>query len=76
LGTGARRVGFSNALAAGASAKIVKRRIVFALVGLLHESQSDALRLFQALAVRFGEGALVVDGWQCVVARRASAIAL
>ena len=77
LGTGARRVGFSKALvAAGASAKIVKRRIVFALVGLLHESQSDALRLFQALAVRFGEGALVVDGWQCVVARRASAIAL
>ena len=36
LGTGARRVGFSKALAAGASAKSVKTRIVFALAGLLH----------------------------------------
>jgi hypothetical protein len=56
LGTGARRVGFSNAFAAGASAMKVKRRIVFALAGLFARLLSDALRLFQPLAVRFDGG--------------------
>merc|ERR1719326_413716 len=56
LGTGARRVGFSNALAAGASAMKVKRRIVFALAGLFARLLSDALRLFQVSAMRFGGG--------------------
>ena len=60
LGTGARRVGFNKALAAGASAMKVKRRIVFALAGLFARLLSDALRLFQASACVSGEGGCVV----------------
>ena len=59
LGTGARRVGFSNALAAGASANMVRRRgIVFALLLCRSFAQalSDALRLFQASACVSAEG--------------------
>ena len=59
LGTGARLVGFSNALAAGASANMVRRRgMVFALLLCRSFAQalSDALRLFQASACVSAEG--------------------